>query len=67
MDFHAFGAALRVGLGCAAPEWRGRASRKYTPVTFAFFSAFFSWTSLTPMVSLSVDEALKVSAQGFPD
>jgi hypothetical protein len=37
--------------------------RKQTPVTFALFS----WTWLTPMLSLSVDDALKVSPRGFPD
>jgi hypothetical protein len=32
-------------------------------VTFALFS----WTWLTPMLSLGVDVALKVSPRGFPD
>ncbi|UVF21876.1 hypothetical protein HPT29_012530 [Microvirga terrae] len=42
---------------------RAGAARHQTPVTFALFS----WTARTPMLSLGVDEALKVSPQGFPD
>jgi hypothetical protein len=48
------------------PEQRAMALENrphQTPVT----SALFSWTLRTPMLSLSVDEALKVSPQGFPD
>jgi hypothetical protein len=56
--------AMTWWMSCLSGEdCEPQSARNQTPVTFALFS----WTWLTPMLSLGVDVALKVSPRGFPD